>query len=727
MSAINDLISQIQDESLRDRIQNEVNKMAKQKKFGLVFEEHLPECTPLYDVPVKRGSLVVLKGGDINNKYIVGSIVNGIAKCMNKVTEEVEEIPVENLVTVAEFGEPIYPYLKPIDSICNAPDSDLWHTLIEADNYHALQLLEYLYAGKVDCIYIDPPYNTGANALENQLDWYKPILEMHKEWQVVNWYVDKGITGTSAEKRPQFMQMIFDAKCGKFDMIITREVSRFARNTVDTLNYTRLLKTHKVDVYFINDNIKTSDGDGEFRLTIMASLSQDESRKTSVRVKAGQQTSMDNGVFYGSGNILGYRRKETIDDNNKKHVDFLVEPEQAETVKMIFCMYLDGHGLMQIKNELERQGRLTAMGKTNWHCTVISHVLKNSFYCGIITYHKEYVPDFLVQKKVKNYGEVELTQVKGRHEPIITVEQYERVQAIMKSKTKEPKITPNGRNCTGKTLPKDIWGRLLVCSCGHGVNRVHWSGSGKTMKIAYRCRSVTQNGTPENRKKKGLPYEGYCNSPMVPRWKLEMMAMYIFREFLNNRDEVLALAKSMLESHIDDVPESDSMTRYALESKQAELDKMQKRIDRLMDMRMDGEITADVFMKQSTETQTKIDSLKDEIEALMPKKEETVMNYSEKLEMLRFALSQYNAPEYFENGIPESVIDAYVEKIVVFEDHFEWYLRFGGNDPLKCRVNGKKDVNPEVIFGDSPSSLTELEKHRLPSANSANKKLTLVA
>lgn len=173
MSAINDLISQIQDESLRDRIQSEVNKMSKQKKFGLVFEEHLPECTPLYDVPVKRGSLAVLKGGDINNKYIVGSIVNGIAKCMNKVTEEVEEIPLENLVTVAEFGDPIYPYLKPIDSICNAPDSDLWHTLIEADNYHALQLLEYLLAGKVDCIYIDPPYNTGA-----------------RDWKYNNDYVD---------------------------------------------------------------------------------------------------------------------------------------------------------------------------------------------------------------------------------------------------------------------------------------------------------------------------------------------------------------------------------------------------------------------------------------------------------------------------------------------------------------------------------------------------------
>lgn len=167
----------------------------------------------------------------------------------------------------------------------------------------------------------------------------------------------------------------------------------------------------------------------------------------------------------------------------------------------------------------------------------------------------------------------------------------------------------------------------------------------------------------------------------------------------NFEDRMLIACVNMARSELIE----QGMTRYALSSKQAELDKMRKRIDRLMDMRMDGEITADVFMKQSTETQMKIDSLKDEIEALMPKKEDTVTNYGEKMEMLRFALSQYNAPEYFENGIPESVIDAYVEKIVVFEDQFEWYLRFGGNDPLKCHVNGKEDASPEVIFGDSSS------------------------
>ena len=119
---------------------------------------------------------------------------------------------------------------------------------------------------------------------------------------------DEGITGTSAEKRPEFMRMMDDAKKGKFNLIITREVSRFARNTIDTLQYTRMLKEHGVEVYFINDGIKTFDGDGELRLTIMATLAQDESRKTSIRVKSGQQTSMNNGVIYGNGNILGYDR-----------------------------------------------------------------------------------------------------------------------------------------------------------------------------------------------------------------------------------------------------------------------------------------------------------------------------------------------------------------------------------------------------------------------------------
>ena len=164
MSALNDLISQVQDESLRNRIQAEVDKLAKQKKFGLVFEEHLPECTPLYDIPVKKGAKVARKAGEVNDYYTVLKIEDGKAVCLNKDKTETAEFAVDELVCIAEFGEPIYPYLKPIDTVCNAPDSDLWHTLIEADNYHALQLLEYLYAGKVDCIYEYGLYLTDAAA-----------------------------------------------------------------------------------------------------------------------------------------------------------------------------------------------------------------------------------------------------------------------------------------------------------------------------------------------------------------------------------------------------------------------------------------------------------------------------------------------------------------------------------------------------------------------------------
>ncbi len=177
MAAINDLIKQIADSDLRDRIQKEVDKLAKQKKFGLVFEEHLPECTPLYEIPVRRGVKVALKAGDVSDFYQVLKVEDGKAICIKRGETVAVEFPVDDLVTIAEFGESIYPYLKPIDTVCNAPDSDLWHTLIEADNYHALQLLEYLYAGKVDCIYIDPPYNTGA-----------------RDWKYNNDYVDTADT-----------------------------------------------------------------------------------------------------------------------------------------------------------------------------------------------------------------------------------------------------------------------------------------------------------------------------------------------------------------------------------------------------------------------------------------------------------------------------------------------------------------------------------------------------
>lgn len=173
MALLQDLIQQIDDPALKERILQETNNLLKQKKFGLVFEEHLPECTPLYDVPIRVGSKVALKIGYVSDIYTVMKIDGDDVLCDRRETHEQKTFRLDEIVAIAEFGEPIYPTLKPIDTVENAPDSGLWHTLIEADNYHALQLLEYLYAEKVDCIYIDPPYNTGA-----------------KDWKYNNDYVD---------------------------------------------------------------------------------------------------------------------------------------------------------------------------------------------------------------------------------------------------------------------------------------------------------------------------------------------------------------------------------------------------------------------------------------------------------------------------------------------------------------------------------------------------------
>lgn len=179
----------------------ETDKLVKQKKFGLVFEEHFPECTPLYDVPIRVGCKVALKTGYVSDIYTVLKIDGDTVLCDRRETHEQKTFQMSDIVAVAEFGEPIYPTLKPLDFVENAPDSDLWHTLIEADNYHALQLLEYLYAEKVDCIYIDPPYNTGA-----------------KDWKYNNDYVDSSDTYRHSkwlsmmEKRLKIAKKLLDPK-----------------------------------------------------------------------------------------------------------------------------------------------------------------------------------------------------------------------------------------------------------------------------------------------------------------------------------------------------------------------------------------------------------------------------------------------------------------------------------------------------------------------------------
>ena len=279
MAILDELVTQIENPDLRARIAAEVEKLAKQKKFGLVFEEHLPECTPLWDIPVKKGGKAALKTGQVNDFYTVLKIENGVATCLNKDKSATAEFAVDELVSVAEFGEPIYPYLKPLDTVCNAPDSDLWHTLIEADNYHALQLLEYLYAGKVDCIYIDPPYNTGArdwkynNDYVDNSDQYrhsKWLSMMQKRLKIAKKLLnpnDSVLIVTIDEKEYLHLGCLLEEMFPESNMqMITSVISRNGTSRENEFSrveeYLFILRFGQMGVTRTNDNMLSEDGKG---------------------------------------------------------------------------------------------------------------------------------------------------------------------------------------------------------------------------------------------------------------------------------------------------------------------------------------------------------------------------------------------------------------------------------------------------------------------------------
>lgn len=533
---------------------------------------------------------------------------------------------------------------------------------------------------------VSTEHEAQLSALENQKDWYKPLLAQHPEWEIIRMYVDEGITGTSAKKRPQFMKMIDDADYGDFDLILTREVSRFARNTVDTLQYTRQLKSKGVEVFFINDNIKTFDGDGELRLTIMATLAQDESRKTSIRVKAGQQTSMENGVIYGNGNILGYDR---VGKN------MIINPEQAKTVRMIYDWYLDGNGIRSIQFKLEQANRLTSMGCRRWHMGNISKILKNSFYCGIITYHKQWTPDYLEQKKINNIGDIDYTIVKGNHEPIISEEEYYRVQEIMNSRHRDDDL----KVMRGKKTSKNVWVDLLECDCGHKFNHKKWHKKAEGIQYAYQCYGQIRSGTIKTRMNKGLSIDGICGVPMIPEWKLQMMIKHIFKEYLNDKETILDLAESILEKHIDDKEPTKDNTEEII-SLQNERDKYNKRLHNLIEMRADGEISKDVFQIKKQETEKRLLEIDNRLNELDNPINEEIEDATRenKIKILRYYLERSVNPKDDED-ISEEVIRAFVVKIVVHKDSFDWYLRFNGddgNDPTKMNINGKHQNSAKV-------------------------------
>ncbi len=327
---------------------------------------------------------------------------------------------------------------------------------------------------------VSTEHDDQMNSLASQKLYFTNFICSQPGMKLSEVYYDEGISGTQTNKRAGFNQMIEDAMQGKFNLILTKEVSRFARNTVDTLYYTRKLKEAGVGVIFTMDNIDTRDADGELRLTIMASLAQEESRKTSERVKWGQKRRMEQGVVFGR-DLLGYTVKDGV---------LSVNEEEVPAVKAIFHKYTnEGKGTHVIARELLEEG-LRPKRIQQWSNTVILRVLRNEKYVGDLCQKKTYTPDYLTHKKKYNRGQEEKVYIKNHHEGIIDRDLWDRTQEELRrhSPSEERKSRHSNRYwCSGKICCGE-------CGC-HFISRTRKLQSGKYR--AWWCFQKSRHGRPK--------------------------------------------------------------------------------------------------------------------------------------------------------------------------------------------------------------------------------------
>lgn len=445
---------------------------------------------------------------------------------------------------------------------------------------------------------VSTEHEAQLSALENQMQWYDDQLKYHPNWQLCGRYIDQGITGTQAKKRPAFLKMMDDARAGKFDLIVTREVCRFARNTVDTLVATRELKNINVEVFFVEDNIWTLDGDGELRLTIMATLAQDESRKISERVKAGQQVSRMNKTLYGNGNILGYKRVGNT---------YVIDPEQAETVRMIYRWYLQGYGMRAIMGKLIENKRKCANGLIKWDTTKVSRVLHNATYMGYIGYNKSYRNNFLDQKIIRN-KEDEFVYVKGDFEPIIPEDVWYACRDLrMDRSTTVPALVKSKQKRIGVTPTTDVWANKLRCACGSKFKRYKWRQDKDGQKhYGYSCYSRINNGSAEKRRQLDLDTDGFCDMPTVNETKLDVMAAVLFDNIMDDKTPVIEEAVSILNQTLK---EMKTENKRDLSDYQQRIEKAEKKLDSLLSMRADGEISKEEYQRAKSKCEQEIKEL----------------------------------------------------------------------------------------------------------------------
>lgn len=413
------------------------------------------------------------------------------------------------------------------------------------------------------------------NSYEAQKSYYTQKIEESSDWEMAEIYADEGISGTSMKKRTEFKKMITACKRGHIDLIITKSLSRFARNTVDCLETVRLLKADGIGVYFEKENINTLTESSEFLITLFSGFAQAESESLSKNIAWGKQKSAEAGkVDFQYKKMLGYRKG--VDGQPE------IVPEEAEIIRRIYRRYLAGCSLGQIKQELEQDNIPTAQKVERWSSAVIHNILTNEKYMGDALLQKTYITDCITKKVKKNMGERPMYYVENNHPAIIPRETFDQVQKEMTRRSSKRKVLQkSGKTELGKYSGKYALTELLVCGeCGSPYKRVTWARNGKK-RIVWRCVSRLEFGTK------------YChNSPTLDESRLHNAILAAMNEYAAIRQEVCPDVLAMVEEAKRAMSQAGAML-LELKKRMDEVSQEQSDVlDRLLANMADAELNA---------------------------------------------------------------------------------------------------------------------------------------
>ena len=472
------------------------------------------------------------------------------------------------------------------------------------------------------------------NSLENQVTYYENYIKENSKWTFVDGYIDEGISGTSTNKRDAFKRMIRDAKLGKFNLIITKEISRFARDTLDSISFTRKLLEYGVGVFFQYDHINTFNSDSELRLTIMASIAQEEVRKLSERVKFGFQRSIESGKVLGNDSIWGYKK-----DNCK----LVIVPEEAEIIKKIYDMYVNEHiGMRTIGIKLAEKGIFNKKGNPFSQGTIKS-ILTNPKYKGYYCGNKTRVIDYHTKQRVNiNEEDWKLYEDNINVPPIISEALWEKAQGIVKSRS--------AKSSKNKAIYQNRYPFSCKIFCmEHNTTyrrKVNISSGKKKKKVVtWRCSHFLKYNT-----------EG-CDGPILYDDELkEIVGKSILRYISNISivDELIKEYKSI---------EDNKDFSKDIEKKKLEIEKLEKSKAKILDLIVKELITEDDFKQQSDEIVANIKKLKIEINNLEAKSKTVLNNCKYLEEVKKKALEKLK----YENADIDSLIYEFLERIEVYK------------------------------------------------------------